>query len=140
MMEPIIYEVFGIPVAKGRPRARNAGKFTQVYTDAKTRAAEESFLAQSLPHKPDTPLEGPLKVFLGCVMPMPKSKSKKWKEAALTGAILPTKKPDCDNIAKLILDSLNGVFFVDDSQVVDLQCVKVYGAIPKTQVRIEVLA
>lgn len=31
-----------------------------------------------------------------------------------------TGKPDCDNIAKAVLDALNGVAFDDDSQVVTL--------------------
>lgn len=33
-------------------------------------------------------------------------------------------KPDVDNMAKLIMDALTGVFYEDDSQVVDLQMVK----------------
>ncbi|WP_460268332.1 RusA family crossover junction endodeoxyribonuclease [Clostridium sp. CTA-17] len=38
----------------------------------------------------------------------------------------PTKKPDVDNIAKIILDSLNGVAYKDDSQIVDLRIIKSY--------------
>lgn len=137
-MEPIIFEVLKIPVAKGRPRTRVVGKFAQVYTDAKTKAAEQSFLAQVLPHKPPTPLEGPLKIYLGFIMPIPKSKSKKWKSAAMVGEVLPAgKKNDLDNLAKTALDAMNGVMFEDDGQVVELHCVKVYGAVPMTWVRIE---
>lgn len=35
-----------------------------------------------------------------------------------------TFKPDVDNIAKAVLDALNGVAFDDDSQVVQLRCSK----------------
>ena len=35
-------------------------------------------------------------------------------------ALLDTGKPDCDNIAKAVLDALNGVAFDDDAQVVTL--------------------
>ncbi len=137
-MEPIKFSVLGKPGAKGRPRARVAGKkFAQVYTDAKTKAAEESFLAQALPYRPVTPLEGPLRVEFMFVMPIPKSKSKVWKALALSGGIRPTGKPDCDNLAKLALDSLNGVFFEDDAQVVELRCSKIYGEIIRTDVFIE---
>ncbi|WP_332834903.1 RusA family crossover junction endodeoxyribonuclease [Clostridium perfringens] len=38
----------------------------------------------------------------------------------------PTKKPDVDNIAKIILDSLNGVAYKDDSQIVDIRIIKKY--------------
>jgi Holliday junction resolvase RusA-like endonuclease len=39
---------------------------------------------------------------------------------------LPMKKPDCDNIVKIILDALNGVAYTDDKQVVDVRCRKCY--------------
>lgn len=48
-----------------------------------------------------------------------------------------TKKPDADNIAKAVLDGLNGVAFVDDSQVVALMVKKTYGLTPKVKVRIK---
>jgi len=136
-MEPIIYEVLGIPTAKGRARSVQRGKFIAHVTPDKTRMAENSFLAQSLQHKPPTPLIGALKLSIAFIMQIPESKSKKWKEAAMTGSELPTKKPDIDNLAKLVLDSLNGVFWLDDKNVVELLCSKRYGAIPMTVVTIE---
>ena len=136
-MEPIIFETLGTPIAKGRARSVRRGNFIAHITPEKTRRAEESFLAQALPHKPPTPLEGPLKVTLAFIMPIPESKSKKWKSAAMVGAILPTKKPDIDNVCKLIFDALNGVMWLDDKQIVAVDACKVYGAVPMTRVRIE---
>jgi len=136
-MEPIIYEVLGIPTAKGRARSVRRGKFIAHVTPEKTRNAEQSFLAQALPYKPAIPFEGALKVSLAFIMPIPTSKSKKWKGEAMAGSVLPTKKPDIDNLAKLVLDSLNGVFWLDDKNVVELLCSKRYGAIPMTVVTIE---
>ena len=46
------------------------------------------------------------------------------------------KKPDCDNIAKIILDSLNGIAFKDDNQVSKLEVNKVYGTEDKVEVEI----
>lgn len=37
---------------------------------------------------------------------------------------MPLKKPDSDNIAKIVLDSLNKIAFDDDAQVVELTVVK----------------
>jgi len=72
-MNFVTFDVMGSPVPKGRPRfSRKSGR---AYTPAKTAEAEQSFLALALPHKPDTPLEGPLKVSLGFVMPIPAGKS-----------------------------------------------------------------
>lgn len=51
-----------------------------------------------------------------------------------------TQKPDADNIAKLVLDALNGIAYVDDSQVREMlviKCNRVRGALPETKIRIE---
>lgn len=45
--------------------------------------------------------------------------------------IRPAKKPDCDNIAKIILDSLNGIAYEDDKQITSLTVEKYYGDMPK---------
>ncbi|HHL2031183.1 RusA family crossover junction endodeoxyribonuclease [Clostridium perfringens] len=53
-----------------------------------------------------------------------KSYSKKRVQAIRDGLEKPTKKPDADNIAKIILDSLNGIAYKDDSQIIELMVVK----------------
>ena len=45
-----------------------------------------------------------------------------------------TSKPDTDNIAKSILDSLNGIAYKDDKQVVDLRVRKQYAEVPSVSV------
>lgn len=40
--------------------------------------------------------------------------------------IMPTKKPDCDNVAKMICDALNGLAYKDDAQIVNLNVLKAY--------------
>ena len=35
----------------------------------------------------------------------------------LGGEIMPTKRPDGDNVIKVVLDALNGVAFHEDGQV-----------------------
>ena len=62
---------------------------------------------------------------------IPKSISKAKKAEMLLNSIRPTKKPDCDNIAKAVLDSLNGIAYKDDKQVVFLTVEKFYGDTPK---------
>lgn len=58
----------------------------------------------------------------------PKSISKKKREEMLAGNLLPCKKPDIDNIAKAVLDALNGVAYGDDNQVTALEVSKYYAA------------
>jgi Holliday junction resolvase RusA-like endonuclease len=65
-------------------------------------------------------LQGPLKATIEAYHTIPKSKSKKTKEEMRENLIRPTKKADADNIAKSVLDALNGVAYKDDSSVVEL--------------------
>ena len=57
----------------------------------------------------------------------------------LEGKILPTMKPDCDNISKIICDAItqSGIIWFDDSQVVTLLVMKEYAEIPRVEVSIE---
>ncbi len=64
----------------------------------------------------------------------PKSISKKKREDMLTGKIWPAKKPDIDNIAKVVLDALNGIAYRDDTQVVGLAIAKAYGEEPRLEI------
>lgn len=77
-----------------------------------------------------------LDVHIHAFYDIPKSTSKKKREHMLSGDILPTKKPDIDNIAKCILDALNGVAYHDDTQVVLLTIRKSYSEIPRVEVEI----
>ena len=48
-----------------------------------------------------------------------------------------TKKPDSDNIIKIILDGLNKVAYYDDSQVCKVNFEKKYADIPRVEVKIK---
>lgn len=138
-MTTISFTVLGHPTGKGRPRACRRGAHIGLYTPAKTEEAERSLLAQSLPYKPAQPLGGPLSVSIELLCAVPKSWSKRKRNDALYGYIHPTGKPDVDNAAKLVLDALNGVFYVDDKQVVELSVSKRYDDTPSTVISIRQL-
>ena len=57
----------------------------------------------------------------------------------LAEKILPTKKPDVDNIAKSVMDGMNGVAYNDDAQVTDLYVCKRYSGEPKVCVRVKTI-
>lgn len=67
---------------------------------------------------------------------IPKSVSKLKRERMLRDGIKPTKKPDCDNISKIICDALNGIAFHDDSMIVGLMVEKYYSEFPRVVVSI----
>lgn len=68
---------------------------------------------------------------------IPKSKTKAAKELMRSGSLSPTVKPDVDNIAKVILDALNGLAYADDKQVTTLIVKKFYADEPFVKVILE---
>ena len=68
----------------------------------------------------------PLKVIIECFFALPKSATKKQRIDVLEHRKFPTIKSDIDNIAKSILDGMNGHVYGDDSQITDLVVTKRY--------------
>jgi len=67
---------------------------------------------------------------------IPASASKKKQKQMEDGEIRPSKKPDMDNIIKVVADSLNQVAYRDDSQIVDCQIRKFYSRQPRIEITI----
>lgn len=120
--------------AKQRPRLGKYGTYTPAETKNYENWVKLSFINK---YKNFKPLEEALKVKIFAYYEIPRSKSKKIKLAMLNDKIRPTIKPDTDNIAKSILDSLNKIAYADDKQVVDLQVKKLYADKPCVYVVIE---
>lgn len=126
--------VAGEPVAKSRPRASVVKGHAKLYTPKKTANYEAKVaLAFAQQFEDATPSTKPLSVSIDCCFPLNKSDFRRNGEPntrgqnKLWGFIRHTKKPDCDNIAKSILDGLNGIAFIDDSQITRLSVAKRYG-------------
>jgi Holliday junction resolvase RusA-like endonuclease len=69
-------------------------------------------------------------------VPIPVSKTRREKNLISWGIEVPTCKPDVDNLAKFYLDCANGIFFVDDRQIISLNLKKSYSTEPRTEVDI----
>lgn len=95
---------------KQRPRFTKKGN---VFTPKET-VTYESLIRNCYMQQDGRYLEGPIEARIIAYYKIPKSYSKKKREA-LT---YPIKKPDSDNVCKIILDSLNDRAYKDDSQVV----------------------
>jgi len=129
----IVVELPGTPRPKNRPRFTRSG---HTYTDAKTKAAEESLLAAWLVQSGrPAPFDGPISVELLFVFAPAQSWSKKKRAAALSGELRPTGRPDLDNLIKVI-DALNGVAWVDDAQITRITATKRYGLHPFTRLTV----
>jgi Holliday junction resolvase RusA-like endonuclease len=134
----IVIELAGEPRGKGRPRfARRTG---HAYTPAKTASFEACLKHEAtLVMAGRPPLEGALRVRVLACFGIPQSWSAKKRIAAITGAIRPAKRPDLDNVCKM-LDALNEVVWRDDAQVVEAWIEKYYTDRPRLRIEVNFAA
>lgn len=132
----IRFTVYGEPKAQGRPRFARRGNFVTTYDPKDSREYKDTVYSVALQHRPPSPLEGPLEVYIDCYRSIPKAFSQKKVMAACLGEIKPTSKPDVDNYAKGIKDALNGLVWKDDSQIVLLQVRKLYSQTPRVEIAV----
>lgn len=121
-MNYIIFTVPGVPQGKGRPRVTRNGTFTPKKTRDYEKKVRDCYIAQGGQMFPD---DTPLFANITAIFPIPSGISK--KRRALFNGKRYCKKPDADNVAKAILDALNGVAYRDDSAVSLLLVDKRYG-------------
>ncbi len=130
------FEVPGKVIGKGRPRLNSYTGI--VYTPTKTKDYEtlvqEYFLLKYPRFKI---LEGRIKVSIIAYFSIPKATKKSEINDMLENNISPTKKPDIDNIVKIILDSMNKFAFKDDNQITKLEVEKKYLQEDKIYIKIE---
>lgn len=134
--------IAGEPVAKGRPRITSFNGQARAYTPAKTRKEEER--VARLWTGICIPQGEPIEVFVSAYHQRPKNHLLKSGLLSTAGkaSYFPTKRPDLDNIVKLILDGLNGVAFHDDAQIVNLHAARYWAAVneePGVRVRVRTL-
>lgn len=127
----IEFTIPGDPRGKARPRVvRLKNGASMSYTPDKTVAYEELIRQRFRQQWSSTELPFPDKtpacVMITACFGIPKSTSKKARTAMLSGQTYPTKKPDVDNVIKIVLDALNGFAWHDDAQVIDLHISKTY--------------
>lgn len=130
------FTILGEPAGKGRPRFTKQGR---PYTPDKTVNYETlvklEYRRQCHDFKFDdgVPLDARITAYYG----IPKSVSKKKAKLMEERKIRPMKKPDFDNIGKIVCDSLNGIAYRDDSQIVDGLVRKFYSTNPRVVVTIQ---
>jgi len=125
----------GEPKAKARPRMST--KTGRAFTPKETIQYENWVKTCYIDQAGNRKLEGQIKATIITYYSIPKSTTKKKREQMLEETLRPTKKPDLDNIAKAVLDSLNKIAFDDDSQIVSLTVEKYYSENPRIELQLE---
>ena len=130
------FEVPGEIVGKERPRVN---MYTgRVYTPNKTKDYEllvQQYFKIKYPNY--KVLEGRISINIIAYLKIPNSTSKTKTQEMLENKISPTKKPDVDNIAKSILDAMNGFVFKDDNQVSKISVEKRFALEEKAVITVE---
>ncbi len=139
MDDCIKFTVPGEPQGKGRPRFSTYGGIVHTRTPDATVIYENliktEYQLQCGTHK--FPKATPLAIRIVAYYSIPPSKSKKQQALMRSHAVRPTKKPDWDNIGKVVADSLNQIAYHDDSQIVDSVVQKYYSDDPRVEVYIK---
>lgn len=120
------YEFFvpGEPKGKARPMVTRNGTFTPATTREYEKRVVLAFRMKyhaAEPFVKGTPVWMKIKAYF-----KPSAKTINKAKRKPEHSILPTKKPDWDNIGKIVCDSLNGIVYHDDAQVIDCRVTKAY--------------
>jgi Holliday junction resolvase RusA-like endonuclease len=137
MSEVIFITLPGEPRGKGRPRIGKLSNGRPVaFTPSITRnyEAELKFAAiQAM--SGGRPIDEPVSVEMLIAFGIPKSMGKKYQALAKDDLLRPTKKPDADNVFKMV-DALNGIVWRDDSQIVRAHIERIYSLNPRLEIKV----
>ena len=130
----ITFTVLGEPVGKARQRVTRFGTYTPQATVLYENLIKTEYRRQCNDHRFDD--KQPLRMEVRAEYLIPASASKAKRAAMAKGEIRPMKKPDWDNVGKVVSDALNKLAYWDDTQIVDCTVQKFYSDRPRIIVKI----
>ena len=133
------FTIPGEPVGKARPRVVRNGEHIHTFTPQKTMDYEQKVRNEYIAAGGKHYGKQAIGITIDAYFQVPKSDSRQLRQDKLNDRIRPTKKPDWDNIGKIIADSLNHIAYDDDSQIVVAIVRKFYSETPYVKVTITTL-
>lgn len=133
----IFLVVLGEPKAQKRHRTVNMGKFNRQYDPSAS--DKKDFLSMVQDKAPEQPFDCPLELVVNFYFTRPKSHYKTGKNAHILKDNAPTwhtSKPDSDNLFKMVSDSLNKIFWRDDSLLCKVTINKMYDLNPRIEINV----
>lgn len=127
MIEALSFFVPMVPRRKNRLKIVRVGGFHKLAPDEKGKEAQDTLAARTYEHRPSSPINGPVRLDVAFVMPIPTGWPAWKKTAAREGRFHHVSRPDRGNLLKLLEDALKGPFYSDDSVVVAGNVAKSYG-------------
>lgn len=137
----LTFTIPGEPVAQGRGRAVRVGAGVRVIDPGKSRSwkgAAQVHMLEALERAGLMPgfFVGPVELRVVAVWRCPKGRERKTSPAPRAWK---ASRPDCDNVAKCLMDAANAILFADDAQVVRLiveKHVAAQGEEPRVEVQV----
>lgn len=140
MSEQIKFTVLGEPRAQKRHRSVRIDNGIRNYDPSAS--DKQDFKMMAYAHRPEKPLDQPLRVDITFYFGRPKSHYRTGANSHILKPNAPlwhTSKPDRDNCDKGTMDSLKGVFWRDDSIICAGEIIKQYSENPRVEVVITLL-
>tara|TARA_B100000029_G_scaffold241014_2_gene238216 strand:+ start:7251 stop:7688 length:438 start_codon:yes stop_codon:yes gene_type:complete len=137
-MKELTVMIPGEPVSQGRPRFSTYGGFPRAYDPKKSKEGKQSvrfFVSKAMEEQGIDTLTGPIMMQVQFGIKLPKSQERKRTPRP---RIWRVKKPDLDNLIKLVKDGCSGIVFLDDNQIVKVAAEKIQcaqGEAPFTKIR-----
>lgn len=116
-----------VAIIVGKVTGKQRPRFSRgiVYTPKQTQQAERLIKSEYVKQCNEF-FEGYIKIKIEIFKEIPKSYSKKQVKAIEAGTLLPDKKPDNDNVEKLVFDALEGTAYENDKQIIENTTIKRY--------------
>jgi len=123
------------PVSQLRPRISG----NRMYDPKKVRDYKKYIAWETKRQWKKEPLQGAVKIKIDIYRDIQKTESKKNKKLKDEGVIRPTVKSDLDNYLKAVLDAMNKIAYVDDSQIVEINARKFYSYNPRVEIKLDII-
>lgn len=139
MGKPLEFFIPIKPSPKGNSKrvAKHGDKTVLIGSDTAL-AKEQALVLWLQTIAPEKPMTGAVRLDVAFIFPIPRKWAKKKQREVSEKPILHTKKPDRDNLLKMIQDAMEKAgFFLNDSQICAGPVMKFYGAPAGYQIRIE---
>jgi len=141
-MKELTVTIPGEPISQGRPRFSTHGGFPRAYDPKKSKEGKQSvrfFVSKAMEEQGLDTLTGPIMMQVQFGIKLPKSQERKRTPRLRVWRV---KKPDLDNLIKLVKDGCSGIAFLDDNQIVKVSAEKIQcaqGEAPFTKIRFKEL-
>jgi len=109
-------------------KKKNGQQFIGKFASSKSKKTQEELMTLLRPYVPDSPMEGPIKLFVFWCYPWRKAEPKKNR---VLGRKHCDTRPDCDNLCKMLQDNMSRLgFWCDDAQIAHLEFIKYWADNP----------